>query len=59
MVQVNGKVRASLEMNKNSTQESVLKLATAEPNVAKHLGPKSPKKVIYIQDKIINIVTAA
>jgi valyl-tRNA synthetase len=56
VIQVNGKVRANLEMNKNSTQKSVEKEAFANKNVKKFVGSKKPKKVIYIKDKILNIV---
>lgn len=56
VIQVMGKVRANLEMNKNSTQESVLKEALKNENVKKFVGSQKPKKVIYIQDKILNIV---
>lgn len=57
VIQVNGKVRATLEMNKNSTQEKVEELAMADENIKKFIGASKPKKVIYIQDKILNIVT--
>ncbi|MDD3481056.1 MAG: class I tRNA ligase family protein [Patescibacteria group bacterium] len=56
VVQVNGKVRANLEMSKNSAQESVLDEAMKSENVKKFLSGKKPKKVIYVKDKILNIV---
>lgn len=56
VVQVNGKVRANLEMSKNSTQGSVEKAALADENVQKFVGKAKPKKIIYIPDKILNIV---
>lgn len=56
VVQVNGKVRANLIMNKNSIQKEVEEKALADSNVQKFLEGKSPKKVIYIQGKVLNIV---
>lgn len=56
VVQVNGKVRANLEMSKNSTQKDVEKQAFENDNVINFTEGKKPKKVIYIQDKILNIV---
>lgn len=56
VVQVNGKVRTNLEMSKNSTQKQALELALKDENVQKFTEGKEPKKVIYIQDKILNIV---
>lgn len=55
VVQVNGKVRANLEMNKNSTQKEVEAAAMQNENVKKFVQEK-PKKVIYIPEKILNIV---
>ena len=56
VVQVNGKVRANIEMNKNCTQDLAEKTALADENVKKFIEGQKPKKIIYIQDKILNIV---
>jgi leucyl-tRNA synthetase len=56
VVQVNGKFRASLEVASGITKEEVIKLAKAHDNVSKWLKDKEQKKVIYIQDKLINFV---
>jgi leucyl-tRNA synthetase len=56
VVQVNGKVRANLEMSKNSTQEAVEKKALEDSNVQNFVGEQRPKKIIYIKDKLLNIV---
>jgi leucyl-tRNA synthetase len=56
VVQVNGKVRANIEMNKNCTQDLAEKTALADENVKKFMEGQKPKKIIYIQDKILNIV---
>lgn len=56
IVQVNGKLRAKLELAADSTEESVKSAALAEENVQKFIGDKEPVKVIYIPGKIVNIV---
>jgi leucyl-tRNA synthetase len=55
-VQINGKVRANIEISPWTTEEDVMKLAQAQDNVQKYLDGKKIRKVIYIQDKILNIV---
>lgn len=54
VVQVNGKVRANVEVASGSAQEVVEKAAKADENAAKYIT--SPKKVIYVKDKLINFV---
>jgi leucyl-tRNA synthetase len=55
-VQVNGKVRDRIEVPKGAPQAEVEPLALECENVKKHLGGKRPAKVIFIPDKLINIV---
>ena len=56
VVQVNGKVRASIEVNTNSTQKEVEDKGLADSNVSKYTEGKKPKKVIYVPGRILNIV---
>ncbi len=56
VVQVKGKVRGRIEVPAGAGQDEVLELAKAEPNVAKHLEGKEIRKVIYVQDRLLNIV---
>ena len=56
VVQVNGRVRTNIKMNKNSTQEQVLGVALKDKNVKKFVSGQEPKKIVYIQNKILNIV---
>ncbi len=55
-VQINGKVRAKVTIPFGATQEEVLKIAQEQPNVQKYLEGKEIRKVIYIPNKLINIV---
>ena len=55
-VQVNGKVRAKIEINKDASQDEVKEVALAQDNVKTHVEGKEIKKIIVVPGKIINIV---
>jgi len=55
-VQINGKVRAKFEADVDATKEAVEALALEQPNVQAHLGDKTPKKVIVVPNRLVNIV---
>jgi leucyl-tRNA synthetase len=57
-VQVNGKLRATLEVEPSITQEEILVLAKADENVAKNLVGTIVKE-IYVPGKIVNFVVKA
>ena len=56
IVQVNGKVRAKVNIASDSDEEAVKTAALAESNVVKFLDGKAPVKVIYIPGRLVNIV---
>jgi leucyl-tRNA synthetase len=55
-VQVNGKLRGTIEMAPGATREAVEAAALAEPHVARFLDGQIVKKVIVVPGKIVNIV---
>lgn len=55
-VQVNGKIRGSFEIGKDSAKEIVEKAALNIPNVQKHLEKTDIVKIIVVPNKIVNIV---
>ncbi len=55
-VQVNGKLRSTVTVAKDADQETVKELAFAEANVKRFLDGADIKKVIYVPNKIINII---
>jgi len=55
-VQVNGKLRGTLLVAPGATKEQVWTLAVQLDSVKKFLEGKEPKKVIYVQDRVTNIV---
>ena len=57
-VQVNGKLRATITVPKDADQASVEALAFAETNVKRFMEGAQIKKVIYVPNKIINIIAA-
>ena len=56
VVQVGGKLRASISAAPGASQEEVLRLAQADEKVQRHLEGKQIMKVIFVPDKLINIV---
>lgn len=55
VVQVNGKLRAKLDVATDTGAEEVKKLALADENVQKFVTAE-PRKVIYVPGKLVNIV---
>ena len=55
-VQVLGKVRWEIEINKDEEKESILAKAKENPSVAKWLEGKTLIKEIYVPGKIVNLV---
>ena len=55
-VQVNGKVRAVLEMSPSADKNEVEQAAKTNENVAKFIDGKEIVKMIYVPGKILNIV---
>jgi len=55
-VQVNGKLRGTIEINLNSEQEEVKKIILADEKVTKHIDGKKIVKEIYVKNKIYNLV---
>jgi leucyl-tRNA synthetase len=58
VVQVLGKVRGRLKVTAGTGEEEVVALAKKDPGVAAHLAGKSIVKVIFVQDKLVNIVSS-
>jgi leucyl-tRNA synthetase len=56
VIQVNGKVRGRIEIDKNLSQEEVESAAKEVENIKANLENQTIRKVIYIKEKIINFV---
>jgi len=57
-VQVNGKLRGTIEVAADAPKEQIEALAKAEPNTAKFLEGMTIRKVIVVPGKIVNLVAA-
>jgi leucyl-tRNA synthetase len=56
VVQVNGKLRTTLELAKDANKEAIEASALSHERVVSILGDKKPDKVIYVPGRLINIV---
>ncbi|UXU65128.1 leucine--tRNA ligase [Staphylococcus agnetis] len=56
VVQVNGKVRAKVEISKNATKEEMEQIALDNENIKGAIEGKEIKKVIAVPQKLVNIV---
>ena len=56
VVQINGKVRGKIKITKDTSQNQIEELAKKIENVGSNLQNKKIKKVIYIEEKILNFV---
>ena len=55
-VQVNGKLRGTVDLPRNSPDDSVREAALALPAVSRLLADGPPRKVIVVQNRIVNVV---
>jgi leucyl-tRNA synthetase len=57
-VQVNGKVRAELQVEKDATREEVEAAAVGHDRIKELLDGKEPARVIYVPGRLVNIVVS-
>ena len=55
-VQINGRVRAVLTTPAGISEEEAKKLALGDETIIKWLGGQEPKKVIFVRERLVNIV---
>lgn len=55
-VQINGRVRAELTVAADASKENIESQALALPRVAEYLAGQTPKKIIVVPGRVINIV---
>jgi leucyl-tRNA synthetase len=56
VVQVNGKLRGHIVVARTATQDQAIAAALADENVRKFIGDATPRKVIVVPGKLVNIV---
>jgi leucyl-tRNA synthetase len=57
-VQVNGKLRATLELPRGTDQDAARAAALADDRVRRYLNGGEIKKLIYVPDKLVSLVVA-
>jgi leucyl-tRNA synthetase len=55
-VQVNGKLRATVDLKRDAAEDEARAVALAAPNVVAAMAGKPPRKVIVVPNRIINVV---
>jgi leucyl-tRNA synthetase len=56
VVQINGKVRTEIMIEVDDDEEKIKKQALSNEIILKHIAEKTIKKVIYVKNRLINIV---
>ena len=56
VVQVNGKLRARLEVPADVTEEAARQAALADANVQHHIAGKQVRQVVYVPGRLVNVV---
>ena len=54
-VQVNGKLRGTIHVSREITQDAAVAAAMAEPQIAKFVTAQ-PKKVVFVPGRLLNLV---
>ncbi len=55
-IQVNGKLRGTIAVAVSASTDEIERLALAQPKVAEFLAGQTPRKIIVVPGKIVNIV---
>jgi len=55
-LQINGKLRSKIRVAADSTKEDVLALARQDEKLQGWLQGKTPRKIIYVEKKLVNFV---
>jgi leucyl-tRNA synthetase len=55
-VQVNGKLRATVDLKRDAAEDEARAVALAAPNVVAAMAGKPPRKVIVVPNRIVNVV---
>ena len=57
VVQVNGKLRARVQVSAGADEAVAREAALADPGVAKFVAGQPVRKLIYVPGKLVNVVT--
>jgi leucyl-tRNA synthetase len=57
-IQVNGKLRATLELARGTDREAAQAAALADERIQRYVNGSELRKVIHVPDKLVNLVVA-
>ncbi|MCQ2956973.1 MAG: hypothetical protein MJ233_03970 [Mycoplasmoidaceae bacterium] len=55
-IQINGKLRDTIEVDANASQGQIVKLALASEKIKAQIGSKPIKKTIFVKGKILSFI---
>ena len=55
-IQINGKVRSQIEVDVDTSEGNIKEMALEDEKIKKWIEGKTPKKIIVVPNKVINIV---
>ena len=55
-IMVNGRLRDVLKVNVSISKDEIISLSKKQPKIIKFIGSKPIKKIIYVKNKIVNIL---
>jgi leucyl-tRNA synthetase len=55
-VQINGKLRGTIRVEADSTEDEVVTMAAADPQISRYLDAKTIRKRVYVQGRILNLI---
>ncbi len=58
VIQVNGKLRSKITLDKNTDKEQIEAMATEDENIKRHTEGKTIRKIIVIPGRLVNIVVS-
>jgi leucyl-tRNA synthetase len=56
VVQINSKIRARIEIDADTPRDQLEELALANERIQELVGGKTPRKVIVVPNKLVNII---
>ncbi|NEN75898.1 leucine--tRNA ligase [Pelistega sp. NLN82] len=56
MLQINGKLRGAITVPNGASKEEIEALALAHHQITKHLEGRTPKRIIVVPNKLVNVV---
>ena len=55
-IQVNGRLRDTIDVDEDAAEEQIVALALARPKIQSHTGGNTPKRIIYVPGRMLNII---